>query len=436
MSHTLIFDIGKTNKKIFVFDEALELCHSESITFPEIEDEEGFPCDDIEVISDWMKATLNRYIQEGDFNIQYINISAYGASMVYVGEGGKVLTPLYNYLKPFPQALLNQFHEQYGSPMEFARESASPPLQMLNSGLQIFRLKYTRPEIYSQVKWALHLPQYFFFLLSGKAVSEYTSIGCHTGLWEYDKKSYHKWVDAEKINEILPPIVSAYQYKEIAIQGKLIPLGVGIHDSSAALIPYLRKASTPFALLSTGTWSIAFNPFTQENLSSEDLQNDCLQFLRPDGHPVKAARLFLGNEHKLQVEKMCTYYEKPLQAVREMNFVEALFHRQNDNFRTLFHFESICPDRLSPLTTQWESFTSFDQAYHQLVLELVKEQAKSLDRAIGKSLIDTLYIDGGFAGNEVFVNILGRHYPKLTLNVSDLPTGSALGAAMAIHVNT
>ena len=52
----------------------------------------------------------------------------------------------------------------------------------------------------------LHLPQYLSYLVTGKACSDITSIGCHTNLWDFEKKKYHEWVKKEGIDAILPPI--------------------------------------------------------------------------------------------------------------------------------------------------------------------------------------------------------------------------------------
>ena len=49
-------------------------------------------------------------------------------------------------------------------------------------------------------------------------------------------------------------------------------VGIGLHDSSAALIPYLVNFSMPFVLISTGTWCISMNPFSKTALTAEELQ--------------------------------------------------------------------------------------------------------------------------------------------------------------------
>ena len=46
-----IFDIGKTNKKIFLLDEQYAIQWESSVKFDEILDEDGFLCDDIQVLT-------------------------------------------------------------------------------------------------------------------------------------------------------------------------------------------------------------------------------------------------------------------------------------------------------------------------------------------------------------------------------------------------
>ena len=44
---TAVFDIGKTNKKIFLFNEDFQQVHKEYIHFDEIIDEDGFPTENL-----------------------------------------------------------------------------------------------------------------------------------------------------------------------------------------------------------------------------------------------------------------------------------------------------------------------------------------------------------------------------------------------------
>ncbi len=42
-----IFDVGKTNKKLLLFDERYQLVYEEGKQLDEITDEEGFACEDV-----------------------------------------------------------------------------------------------------------------------------------------------------------------------------------------------------------------------------------------------------------------------------------------------------------------------------------------------------------------------------------------------------
>ena len=191
-----------------------------------------------------------------------------------------------------------------------------------------------------KIRWSLHFPQYISYLFTGIPLSDFTSIGCHTGLWDFKKQHYHDWVYAEGIDHLLPPIVSTASSIHMNYQGQRMNFGVGIHDSSAALLPYLKADKKPFLLISTGTWSISLNPFNQEVLSRDDLNNDCLNYMRIDGQPVKAARLFLGNEYKIQVRKLEEYFNKEHGYHRGVNFDETIY-RQLPKEDRHFRFESI-----------------------------------------------------------------------------------------------
>lgn len=432
MSHTLIYDIGKTNKKCFVFDEKYQEVWKEYFRFEEIKDEDGFPCDDVLAIGEWVKTTAKKILKNKNFDIKAINFSTYGASFVHIDKEGLPVTPLYNYLKPFPKKLLASFYKKYGAEEQIALETASPLLGMLNSGFQLFWLKHTQPKVYQKIHRSLHFPQYLSYLFTGIPVSEFTSIGCHTRLWDYKKQNYHKWVCKEGIDEKLPPIVNTDTSINIKIAGKSIKVGVGIHDSSAALLPYVRTTSSAFLLISTGTWSIALNPFSKDVLSKNDLQKDCLNFLRIDGNTVKASRLFLGNKHKLQVEKLRKHFKVKKDAHKSVLFNKIIYKELNKNFKKCFVFESLQLKREQLDKTNLKAFPTFEMAYHQLMMELLQLQVESAELAIGKTSIEKLFIDGGFAENDLFVRLIKLHFKNYKIRTTQSPIGSALGAAMIV----
>ena len=201
-----IFDVGKTNKKLFLFDEHYRIVFEKSAKFTETVDEDGFPCENLESLRQSVFDSLKQVARLKEFKIKAINFSAYGASFVCIGDDGKPVCPLYNYLKPFPEELSKQFYGDYDGEENFSVKTASPILGNLNSGLQLYRLKNEKLKIFNKIKYALHLPQYLSFLLTGKYYSDLASIGCHTGMWDFEKTEYHKWIHQERIEKKLAPI--------------------------------------------------------------------------------------------------------------------------------------------------------------------------------------------------------------------------------------
>src|SRR5450432_2081826 len=114
-----ILDVGKTNKKLFLFDETYQIVWEETCMLPETTDEDGDACEDLDQMNNWISKALLKLNEAGEFDIRAFNFSAYGASFVHVGEDGKPLTPLYNYLKPYPEKLKNDFYHQYGGALSF-----------------------------------------------------------------------------------------------------------------------------------------------------------------------------------------------------------------------------------------------------------------------------------------------------------------------------
>src|SRR5690606_7351256 len=115
--------------------------------FLETLDEDGFPCENLESLRLSVFDSLNEVFRKSEFEIKAINFSTYGASFVYLDEGGKPLTPLYNYLKPYPEELKQKFYSKYGGEEHFSSQTASPVLGSLNSGMQLYRIKEERPEL-------------------------------------------------------------------------------------------------------------------------------------------------------------------------------------------------------------------------------------------------------------------------------------------------
>ncbi|MCD0467117.1 FGGY-family carbohydrate kinase [Flavobacterium sp. ENC] len=435
MNVVAIFDIGKTNKKVFLFDENYKIVWEKAVNLDETIDEDGFPCEDIGLVRNWILERLAEIKSLSDYVLKAINFSTYGASFVYIDKNGNTLTPLYNYLKEYPEHLKEAFYQKYKGKEVFAVKTASPVLGSLNSGMQLYRLKEENPALFEKVKYCLHLPQYLSFLLTNEAYSDITSIGCHTNLWNFKKMKYHKWVKNEVIIDKLPPL---HYGKDVIKNKDGLAIGTGLHDSSSAIIPYTINFTEPFVLLSTGTWSISLNPFNTKALTFEELQHDCLCYLQYTEKPVKAARLFSGNEHEIQTKRLAEHFKVANDAYKNIYFDKKIV----SNLRALsfsfiypkkYEFDILkeCPFQKRDLST----FKNYETAYHQLMMDIVEQQFFSTNLVIQNSPVKKIFVDGGFSKNSIFMNLLAEAFPDIEVYAASMAQASALGAALAIHDN-
>lgn len=368
MEVVVVYDIGKTNKKLFLFDKNLNIVYQTIVTIPEIRDEDDEICEDIITLTSWIKSSFELIKENKYYTIVDVHCTAYGASLVYIDERGTPLLPLYNYLKTYPKDILDIFEEKYGPFEDLCLETASPLLGSLNAGLQLYRIKKEKVELFKNIKWVLHLPQYIYFILKGEIASDITSIGCHTMLWDFKKNDYHKWVYDERLNNLFPPIKS----------------NVGIHDSSAALIPYLYNIKHPFILISTGTWSISLNPFNQLALTTDELKNDTLFYISTSGRSIKASRIFLGNKYEIF------------------------------------------------LSDQNLSSNTDSELHKNIIDEIINEQVKCTNLIMNDLNINNIYVDGGFSNNIFFMKKLAACYPNKKIFAANVPQASSIGAALSL----
>jgi hypothetical protein len=223
---------------------------------------------------------------------------------------------------------------------------------------------------------------------------------------------YHKWLNKEGIENKIPRIYDAEH--TVNIIGD-IAVGIGLHDSSSAIIPYMINFTEPFVLLSTGTWSISMNPFNDTPLTFDEMQYDCLCYLQYKEKPVKAARLFAGNEHEVQTQKLASHFGVPLDFYKEILFDKNIISKlveinlkkhssSNDKYKILQEF----PFAMRNLS----DFKNYEIAYHQLMLDIVEQQILSTQLVIYNSPVKKIFVDGGFGKNSIFYEFIGGSFSR------------------------
>lgn len=430
-----VFDIGKTNKKLLLFDENLNMVFQHEQKFAEILDDEAFECDDIDLISSWIKTELVNLSTREEFKVVAVNFSTYGASLMFLDEKGNRLTPVYNYLKKVDPLLSEELFSKYGGVEEFCRITASPNLGLLlNSGIQMLWMQNEKPEVMEKVASILHFPQYLSYNLSGEVVSEPTSIGCHTFLWNFDENKYHEWVKDYGIN--LPEPINNDVVFDAQLGEAGLKVGTGIHDSSASLVPYLKGSKEEFVLVSTGTWCINMNPFNTEPLTTSQLKSDCLCFLSPEQRQVKSSRLFMGHFHEVWVDILADHFKVPFDTFRDLKFDGDKVEVVRSTFEG---FPVYFPNGKDSFDVGLESlnldvFENYEEAYTKLMIDLTVLCVDSIRLVIPKDdSTKNIFISGGFARNEIFVRLIARHFPAKKVFTSEIDNASAMGAALVVY---
>jgi sugar (pentulose or hexulose) kinase len=428
-----IFDIGKTNKKLLLFNYRLEIILEQETRFEQVTDDDGFECDNIDLIEIWIKESVSKLIHSDKYDLTSVNFATYGATLAYLNSEGKRITPVYNYLKPIDEKIPERLYKRYGGQDEFCRRTASPALGMLNSGNQILWLKTEKPDLFSRVRYILHFPQYLSYIISGAICSEHTSIGCHTGLWDFDNMKYHSWVSDKNLD--LPQPIPVGTVNDLPIDHRKIKIGIGIHDSSSSLAPYFAGNNAKFLLISTGTWCINMNPFNNEKLTVEQLDRDCLCYMSINRQPVKSSRLFLGNMHDTGVKMLNEHFKTTEDFYKSVKYDQDLINmlaiRYTGDRRAFF--KSGPESREFRERIDMFDFKSFDEGYLQLMIELCDLASEAIRLILPEvDDIENIYITGGFSKNKIFIKLIAKSFPSKKVFISVINNATALGAALVV----
>ncbi|NJM26257.1 MAG: hypothetical protein HC859_12950 [Bacteroidia bacterium] len=90
---TLVFDIGKTTKKVLLFDAAFQVVEEQAVTFGHQQDDDGFAMEDLFAVSAWLAEQVHYFCHHAAWQVEAINVSAYGASFVHLDANNCTLLP-------------------------------------------------------------------------------------------------------------------------------------------------------------------------------------------------------------------------------------------------------------------------------------------------------------------------------------------------------
>ncbi len=294
-----VLDVGKTNVKLVVVDAATG---SEAWvrTMPNRVRADGpYPHADVAATEAFLLDALAD--AAASVGVDAVSITTHGATGALIGPDGLAL-PVLDYEHDGPDAVAIG----YARVRPPFAQTFSPRLPGgLNLGAQLFWQAGAFPDAFARASRFVTYPQYWAWRLTGVAATEPTSLGCHTDLWAPERRAFSTLVDRVGWGALMAPARSAFDAlgtvrpalaDRIGL-GRGVPVACGIHDSNASLLPHVQASSAPQAVVSTGTWVVAFA--VGGSLDGLDATRDTLANVDAYGRPVPSARFMGGREFDL-----------------------------------------------------------------------------------------------------------------------------------------
>ena len=416
----VVLDIGKTNLKIC----ALALHNARQLAVLKrpngVLQQAPYPQLDIEGIWQWYCENLKNLAQQ--YSIKKLAFTTHGATAVCL-SGNEIALGVLDYEADVCSGADLQYNLQRPS----YAQSLSPALGVgLNLGRQLHWQQQQFSEQFSTVDCILLYPQYWGWRMSGIKVSEVTSLGCHTDLWNPQQNRFSSLVDNMGWQKLFPPLLPTGQSLGPVLPALAAQLGLsadcqvinGIHDSNASLVPYIKQKQLPCTVISTGTWVVIAAIGAPLNTLQE--QQDMLANVNAFGEAVPCIRFMGGREWQaLSTEQSAAPID--LNAIMQLG-VQALpcFADQGGPFKQfkgefLGPTEQLNDGQRSALASLYCAFVT------HYCLDLVQGEQRG-----------NIYIEGSFASNDLYLSLLQQLNPQQKVLASEDSTGTTLGTALSV----
>ncbi|OGV67994.1 MAG: hypothetical protein A3K19_27970 [Lentisphaerae bacterium RIFOXYB12_FULL_65_16] len=447
-----VIDIGKTNKKVLVFDTNLKLLDSAYQTFPEYQ-EDGVNLEDVTHAFEWMKTQLAVFSKRHHF--QALSITTHGATAVCIDRNGNLAVPPIAYTNQAGDDFSAEFFREFGNREILQQRTATAEVgSMINVAKLLYFARKRWPDRFKNTWKILNYPQYFGYLFTGKIGAEPTYTGCHTYLFDFEKKTYSDVARKMGILDLLPETIS----KSWEVLGTVSPqvaaqtglpaaclVTMGIHDSNSSLLPYLVKGYKNFVLNSTGTWCVAMHPTNKVQFKGEELGK--LVFYNMDAffNPVKTSIFMGGMEFETYTEIL-----KAMHGAKDYPPFNPEVYRKVIAERELFILPSVVkgtglfPDARPRAVEYGQPYALEDIREKKAVPEFFGDYAKAvavlnlslaLQTRTALDMVDfngtgNVFTEGGFRKNADYNALLTALYPKSKVALTQLEEATAFGAAI------
>jgi sugar (pentulose or hexulose) kinase len=450
-----VLDVGKTNKKLFVYDSDLNCLNpaEKGAVMPQLEID-GVLCDDMRAIYDWILAGLSAAVREyGD--IRAISVSGHGATIallgaagdnLFEGDGGLVF-PIVSYEQPISEAEEREFYEAVGAaPEELQRLTGTARFGwLLNHAKQIFWLSKRFPERFAQVTGVLMWPQYLSYLLTGEKGAEPTYLGCHGYLLDMNGADYSVVADALGVTEKLPapPFRRSWEVlgtlkEDIAGRTGLSPstlVTMGVHDSNAALVPYFVRGFENFVVQDSGTWVVTMSPRREATFAADEPGREVFFNRSIYGDPVKTTIFRGGAEFDFYAREVLRGRPHPA-AVDEAVLENVLRRKEAFALPTVERGSGLFPESVARLEGLDTVFRDDAHAWCVVDLGLAVQGYRAIQMAAGGD-VENIFIEGNIGRqNPLYRGVIASLFPEARVSYGSMggaPYGAAILAAAAVE---
>jgi len=439
----VVFDIGKTNKKLFVYDSNLRCLNPEEkgVTLAPMQ-WNGVLCDDAAAIWSWMKDGLRR-VGERFKDIRVISVSTHGATIallgaskdrIFKGDGGLVF-PIVSYEQSISSEEDAAFYRDMGMTSdELQRETATARFGwLINHGKQVHWLKSRFPQRFAEVTDVLMWPQYLGFLLTDRKAAEPTYAGCHGYLLDAGGARYSVVAERLGVADKMPPFPLSCPWDtlgtltpEVARETGLpadVRVTVGVHDSNAALVPYFVKGFTGFVVQDSGTWVVTMSPRERAEFSDDELGREVFYNRSIYGTPIKTTIFRGGAEFEFYRDKVLPGGKHP-DSVDLKLFSEIVTRREAFALPTISRGSGLFPNSVARIIGTDTVFRDAATAWCVVDLGLALQGHQAILMAGGED-VKRVFIEGNIGRN----NPLYRSVISTLLAGAEVSFGNSGGAS-------
>jgi L-fuculokinase len=444
-----VIDIGKTNKKVALFDEQLQPIAHVQAPFPAQLDDQGVLVEQTTAIWTWLKSQLAELYLRHPFSA--LSITTHGAAWAALDEHGGLALPVIAYEHDLgdhgQRELDHEFYRRCGRLEDLQSETGTCDLPLLvNPAKMVLFAQQRYATGWARATKLVNYPQYWGHLLTGAVAAEATYSANHSFLFDIRKRRASTAAHALGVAGMLDfNFVDPWATLDTltpALQSELglpaLPVTVGIHDSNSALLPYLIKFhGRDFVVNSTGTWCVAMHRVQQVRYRPEELGQKVIFNIDALGGLTKASFLMGGQDYGLY-HGIIGGADPAFDAARvddalaqtERMVLPGAFPSQFPNARGGLrdgHAAVSVADLQAGRVPGWCRDPALGHDLLNISLALQTEVAlRRTDINDGT----TIFVEGGFRNNATFLAVLAALFPHNPLCCTNLAQASAAGAAL------